>query len=93
MRLLTEKTGEKGKEKHVPIVEIKEESIKVKVGEVQHPMETEHFIEWIEIISDDTTIYRKFFKAEDRPEIEVKPVIGKVKARAYCNIHLLWRSL
>ena len=91
MELLIEKTEEKGKEKHVPIVESKEGSIKVRVGEILHPMETEHFIEWIEIISDDT-VYRKFLKAKDRPEFEVRPVMEKIKARAYCNIHLLWES-
>ena len=35
------------KEKHVPKVHRIEGAVRVDVGEVSHPMEDEHFIEWI----------------------------------------------
>jgi superoxide reductase len=35
------------KEKHIPVYEIENNSLKVKVGEVDHPMEEDHFIEFI----------------------------------------------
>ena len=51
MNLLQAKTEEEGKEKHLPVVEISEDRVKVKVGSISHPMEDRHFIEWIELIS------------------------------------------
>ena len=52
MKLLEEQTEEQGKEKHVPVVEKTDKGIKVKIGSVPHPMEEKHYIEWIEIITD-----------------------------------------
>ncbi|MHC1564278.1 MAG: desulfoferrodoxin FeS4 iron-binding domain-containing protein, partial [Candidatus Hecatellaceae archaeon] len=51
MELLQEKTEEAGKEKHVPMIERTEAEVKVKVGSVPHPMEENHFIEWIELLA------------------------------------------
>ncbi|HEX69186.1 MAG TPA: desulfoferrodoxin, partial [Candidatus Bathyarchaeota archaeon] len=53
MELLTEKTEDVGKEKHVPVVEMTADGFKVKVGSIEHPMEENHYIEWIELIADD----------------------------------------
>ena len=35
------------KEKHVPKVKKQEGAVRVDVGEISHPMEDDHFIEWI----------------------------------------------
>ena len=40
----------KGKEKHVPVIERKDEAVRVKVGSTPHPMEEKHYIEWVEIL-------------------------------------------
>jgi len=48
MRLLTGKTEDAGLEKHVPVIEKTDETVKVKVGSIPHPMEERHYIEWIE---------------------------------------------
>ncbi len=48
MVLLVENTTDAAQEKHVPVIEIKADSITVKIGSVPHPMQDEHFIEWIE---------------------------------------------
>lgn len=45
MRLLEEQEEEKGKEKHLPVIERIGETVKVKVGSVPHPMEENHYIE------------------------------------------------
>jgi superoxide reductase len=83
---------EKG-EKHVPIIEkIGEDKIKVKVGDVEHPMEREHYIEWIEVICGLGT-FRYDLSPEDKPVAEF--YIGEIKdfeVRAYCNLHGLWSS-
>jgi superoxide reductase len=69
MELLKEKTEDVGKEKHVPVIEETETGVIVKVGSVPHPMEGNHYIEWIEVI-DDGRSYRKFLKPGDKPEAE-----------------------
>ncbi|MFH1423529.1 MAG: desulfoferrodoxin [Candidatus Nealsonbacteria bacterium] len=95
MELLQEKTQDLGHEKHVPVVEKTEQGILVKVGSVPHPMEITHYIEWIEIIADGES-YRKFLKPDDKPEAlfgEAYPgPIRMITARAYCNIHGLWKG-
>ncbi|MBW2996578.1 desulfoferrodoxin [Candidatus Woesearchaeota archaeon] len=94
MKLLEEKTKEQeGKEKHVPIVEINGNNVKVKVGEVPHPMEAEHYIELIQITKDGKVIEGARLNPEDRPEAEfcLESTEG-IKARELCNIHGLWVS-
>ena len=90
MQLMEEKTEDVGREKHVPVVERTNGSIKVKVGSVPHPMEEKHYIEWIEVVADGN-ICRKFLKPGDKPEAEFSIVAEKVTAREYCNIHGLWK--
>ena len=91
MELLQEKTADVGLEKHVPVVEATDRGIKVKVGDVPHPMEEKHYIEWVEIIADGD-IHRKFLKPGDKPEAEFEIRPQKVSAREYCSIHGLWKS-
>jgi len=91
MVLQTENTVDAAKEKHVPVVEKQADGIKVKVGDVAHPMEEKHYIEWIEIIADGKA-YRQFLKAGDAPEAVFNLQADAVTARAYCNIHGLWKS-
>lgn len=91
MELLQAKRAEEGKEKHVPIIEKTKTGIKVKVGVIPHPMETSHYIEWIELIVEGKS-YRQFLKPGSRP-MAVFNVYGEnPKARAYCNVHGLWIS-
>jgi len=91
MELLKELTEDVGQEKHVPVIEKSESGVKVKVGSVSHPMETNHFIEWIEIIADGKT-YRKFLKPGDEPEAKFEVKAENIVAREYCNLHNLWKS-
>ena len=74
------------KEKHVPVIKSK----KVFVGTIAHPMEEKHYIMWIEAESSEGEIERVFLKPGDKPEAKFD---FKVKnARAYCNLHGLWKS-
>lgn len=91
MELLKEKTEDAGQEKHMPVIEQTETGVKVKVGSIPHPMEKEHYIEWIEIIADGKN-YRKFLKLGDKPEATFEIKAEKIKAKEYCNIHGLWKS-
>lgn len=91
MQLMEEKNQDEGQEKHVPVVEKKDNLIIVKVGSIPHPMEDAHFIEWIEIDADNKS-YRQYLKPGDEPKAEFPISAEKISARAYCNIHGLWRN-
>jgi superoxide reductase len=91
MELLTEKIQDAGNEKHVPVIEKTQIGVKVKVGSIPHPMEEKHYIEWIELHADET-VYRKFLRPAEKPEVEFCVTAKKLSARDYCNIHGLWKS-
>ena len=91
MELLKEKTQDVGNEKHIPVIEVAGDVVKVKIGSIQHPMEDKHYIEWIQLVADGMS-YRKFLKPGDKPEAEFKVNAKELKAREYCNIHSLWIS-
>lgn len=91
MVLFKENTVDAAKEKHVPVVEQIEGGVKVKVGDVAHPMEEKHYIEWIEIIADGKA-YRQFLNPGDTPEATFNIEADQVSVREYCNLHGLWKS-
>jgi superoxide reductase len=93
MKALKEKTADAAKEKHVPVIEEIEGGIKVKVGEVPHPMEDDHWIEMIEVIAKDGGVYRKDLSPGDAAEA-VFPVskADVAIAREECNKHGLWKA-
>jgi superoxide reductase len=91
MVLITENTVDAAKEKHVPIIEKTAEGFKVKVGEVAHPMEEKHYIEWIQVIADGE-VYRQFLKPGEAPEAIFPVKAEKITAREYCNLHGLWKA-
>jgi superoxide reductase len=91
MNLIQENTVDAATEKHVPVIERVEGGIKVKVGEVAHPMEEKHFIEWIEIIADNRA-YRQFLNPGEAPEAFFNVEADNISAREYCNIHGMWKK-
>ena len=91
MVLQQEKTEDQGMEKHVPVIEKTEKGIKVKVGSVPHPMEEDHFIQWIEVIANGK-VYRQNLKPGQPPEAEFEIQAENVTAREYCNLHGLWKN-
>ncbi|MCK8602913.1 desulfoferrodoxin [Desulfoferrobacter suflitae] len=91
MNLFVENTVDAAKEKHVPVVEKSADKVTVKVGSAAHPMEEKHYIEWIELIVGDKA-YRQFLKPGQAPEAVYCPEGETVSARAYCNLHGLWKS-
>ncbi len=92
MKLMEEKTElQEGKEKHIPVVERTGEKMKVKVGSIPHPMEENHYIEWIEV-KDGEKIYRKFLSPGSVPEAEFCVESENIVVREYCNVHGLWKK-
>ena len=91
MKLLTENTTDAATEKHVPVVEKVDGGYKVTVGEVAHPMQDDHYIEWIELIAGDTVL-RQYLKPGQEPVAVFKTDATEVVVREYCNLHGLWKA-
>jgi superoxide reductase len=91
MKLMKENTTDAAKEKHVPVIEKVAGGVKVKIGSVAHPMEEKHYIEWIEIIADGK-VCRQFLKPGQAPEAVFPVKAAEMTARAYCNLHALWKA-
>ncbi|KAB2888293.1 MAG: desulfoferrodoxin [Desulfobulbaceae bacterium] len=91
MTLLRENTTDAAVEKHVPTLEKKDGGWQVNVGSVDHPMTAEHYIEWIELIVGET-VYRQNLNPGEKPAAFFPCPADKVTARAYCNLHGLWKA-
>lgn len=86
-------TSDAAQEKHVPVVEAAGNSVRVKVGTVEHPMLPEHFIQWIALETDRGSQI-KYLKPGERPEAVFALSDGEkaAAAYAYCNLHGLWKA-
>ncbi|MFW6456720.1 MAG: desulfoferrodoxin [Planctomycetota bacterium] len=93
MEQLDEQTADPETEKHVPVIEKTDDGFRVKVGSVAHPMEPNHYIEWVELSCDCTTS-KAYLQPGDAPEAVFScpnsEECGPVSAREYCNKHGLW---
>ena len=79
-------------EKHVPVVSIDGNIVTVKVGEVEHPMLEEHFIQWV-YLQTDRGGQRKCLKPGEKPEVKFALCDEKpVAVFEYCNLHGLWKA-
>ena len=93
MTELVANTEDAAHEKHVPVYEMKGNVLEVTVGEVEHPMLEEHYIQWI-AVQTDKGIQRKMLKPGAAPKAEFALLDGeKVEAvYEYCNLHGLWKA-
>lgn len=91
MKLMKEGATDGAKEKHVPVIEKIADGYKVTVGSVPHPMQDDHWIEWIELIADGKS-YRAFLKPGEAPVATFCLKADTVVAREYCNLHGLWKA-
>ena len=81
-------------EKHVPVfVKLADGGEEIRVGEVLHPMEDNHYIMFIEAISEDkNNIQLKYLHPYEEPKMVLKEKFGKTVAKEFCNIHGLWQG-
>lgn len=91
MHLVEEKTSDQGKEKHVPVITKIDGGYEVKVGEVSHPMLEKHYISMIELFTSNE-VFKKYLMPEEEPVAFFLTKNKAVSARAFCNIHGLWKS-
>ena len=92
-------------QKHIPAIDApgkvkKDEtfSVTIEVGKHKaHPSEPAHFIEWVELYSGDTFLFRIHLTGSlSYPKVTVPIRLshahGPLKAWAKCNIHGLWEG-
>lgn len=85
-------TVEASHEKHIPVVSMEGDLVRVDIGSVQHPMVPEHSILWV-YLQTDKGGHRKNLNPGDDPAVifalhDEKPIA----AYAYCNLHGLWMA-
>lgn len=91
MQLLEEKTADATTEKHVPVIEKIDGGYKVKVGSVPHPMEEDHYIQWIELQTGNR-VYKEYLQPGKPAEATFLIGTETVTAREHCNKHGLWKG-
>ena len=93
MQLLEAGVIDAAQEKHVPVFAVKDQMVTVQIGSVEHPMVSEHWIEWI-IAETNQGALVKWLKPEESPKAVFALAEGEeLKAVwAYCNIHGLWKA-
>lgn len=80
--------------KHIPVLETEGSEVTVKIGQIAHPMEDEHYIEWIELYQNNHLLSRKNLRAGRKPEatFHLRGEEGSLYAIAMCNVHGAWQS-
>lgn len=92
MEELIPNTVEASNEKHLPVIEVSGNEVQVTVGEVEHPMVAEHYIEWI-VLETEKGMQCKKLSAGEAPEAKFVMEADKaLAAYAYCNLHGLWQT-
>lgn len=93
MELLEAGVTDAATEKHVPVVTVEGNLVKVAVGAVPHPMVEEHFIQWVAVETERDALVHWFHPGE-APEAVFALAEGQ-QVRAvyeYCNLHGLWKK-
>ena len=84
-------TSNGAQEKHVPVVTVNGNTVKVDVGSVRHPMEEAHSIKWVSIVTNQG-VQRKCLQSSTEPVVEFALCADEklIETYAYCNLHGLW---
>lgn len=93
-------------QKHLPVISAPERAkrdevfeVTIEVGKLKvHPNEPGHFIEWIELYSGDTFLFRVNLSGSlSQPKVTIPIKLthahGPLKAWAKCNLHGLWEEI
>lgn len=93
MEEMVANTTDAAVEKHVPVVEVFGNTVKVSVGSVAHPMTEPHFIEWIALETNQGCQFKPLTPA-DEPVVCFALAEGEKPLAAYehCNLHGLWKK-
>lgn len=81
--------------KHVPVIEVDTNKVKVVIGEEKHVMEVSHWIQYIELFADGESVARIDLSPGEEPEAEFEvdvPNTKKIVVQELCNQHGLWEN-
>ena len=79
-------------EKHIPVVAVEGNTVRVNVGSVTHPMSEEHHIAWV-YLQTNRGGQRKCLDVNGAPEVVFALADETpVAVYAYCNLHGLWKA-
>ena len=93
MELLEAGVTDAATEKHVPVVTVEGNLVKVAVGAVPHPMVEEHFIQWVAVETERDALVHWFHPGEAPEAVFALAEGQQVKAvHEYCNLHGLWKK-
>ncbi len=86
-------TMEASGEKHVPVIETKDQKVTVRVGSAEHPMLEAHYIMWI-ILETSQGYQKKDLHPGEKPVAHFALAEGEtvLAAYEYCNLHGLWKA-
>ena len=86
-------TVDAAQEKHVPVITVNSDEVKVAIGSVEHPSLDAHYIEWIVLVTE-TGMQMKWLKPGMKPEAVfiLAPGDRALAAYEYCNLHGLWKA-
>lgn len=85
-------TTDGAQEKHVPVIEQNGATVTVKVGAAAHPMESDHYIQWI-ALETNKGVQRKHLQPGDAPTATFALADETLLAAySYCNKHGLWKA-
>ncbi len=93
-------------QKHLAVIEVPSEikseqffNLRIKVGEIEHPNENGHFIQWIELYVGDVYLGRfDLAPVMTKPEVTIPLSIAHgnrktvLRAVSRCNLHGMWES-
>lgn len=93
MEELVPNTTEAAFEKHIPVIEVLDKNVTVKVGDVLHPMLPEHHIAVI-ILETNLGVQKKYLPVDGEPIANFALVDGEkvIAAYEYCNLHGFWKK-
>ncbi len=80
-------------EKHIPVYTTDNNKVFVMVGDVEHPMQKEHYIQWI-AIETDSGCQIKYLSPDEKPAASfcMSSQDKLIAVYAYCNLHGLWKK-
>ena len=92
MTKLEASTIEGAGEKHIPVITVNGDNVIVTVGEKEHPMTSEHHIEWIvlETTKGVHVTYLTLMQGKADAGFTLQKGERVVAAYEHCNLHGLW---
>jgi superoxide reductase len=76
----------------VPVIERDGNRVRVKLGEVPHPMTKEHYILFIEVVAGEKVYRHDFKEGDEKAEATFLIEEQDLIARAFCNLHGFWAT-